>query len=340
MARKRKQSKAEKPASTAVGCLVLLLFVSVPLMIAVPPLGFPFFIFGFFIYLLVLIGLAIPKKEKTNTESRILTEQEVEDAAQKICNAHGLLPRPAGSRPPDGKLPLGMKFSGKNLERVLDAVERKVTAMQKNFERKVADIETSKEMIEITWISGRKKIYMVGKEGNQCYCCRLKSNHDIIKVRKYSTEYPFDLIDTKGARNCTDTFFEQVSLDKKTNTEKTKKKKLISWRLFQEGELEMVYDQKLGWRVIEKEADTNETLVSNIFFYFDHHELKRGPFSLHQFQELAERGIIKPNTPVKTQEGQEGRAEQIPGLIFAPPPKPFTVVVAHETISLSDFGKK
>ena len=101
----------------------------------------------------------------------------------------------------------------------------------------------------------------------------------------------------------------------------------------------MVYDQKLGWQVTEKEENCG-TLISDSFFYFDHHELKRGPFTLQQFKELAERGIIKPNTPVKIEDGQEGRATQIPGLVFAKPPKPLMVVVAHEIIDTSNFGKK
>ena len=89
------------------------------------------------------------------------------------------------------------------------------------------------EMIEITWISGRKQIYMVGKEGEQCHCFRLQSNNDIIKIKKYSTEYPFDLIHTQGARHSKHSFFKQVSFDKKTNTEKAKRKTLVSWRLFE-----------------------------------------------------------------------------------------------------------
>lgn len=89
------------------------------------------------------------------------------------------------------------------------------------------------EMIEFTYISGKKRIYYVGKEGERCHCFRLKSNNDIIKVKRYSTEYPFDLIDTKGSKHSQDVFFQQVSFDKKTSTEKTKTKTLISWKLFE-----------------------------------------------------------------------------------------------------------
>ena len=89
------------------------------------------------------------------------------------------------------------------------------------------------EMIEITNISGRIQIYMVGKEGDGCHCFRLKSNPDIIKVRRYSTEYPYDLIHTQRGKHSQHPHFQQVSLDKKTNTEKTTSKTLISWRLFE-----------------------------------------------------------------------------------------------------------
>jgi len=88
-------------------------------------------------------------------------------------------------------------------------------------------------MIEITNISERIQIYYVGKEGENCHCFRLKSNNGIVKIRRYSTEYPYDLIDTKGGKQSNDGICQQVSLNKKTNTEKSKTKPLISWRLFE-----------------------------------------------------------------------------------------------------------
>ena len=139
----------------------------------------------------------------------------------------------------------------------LDGVKKKIAEMQKDSASRATDVQTSDEMIEITWISGRKQIYMVGKEGWKCHCFRLKSNPNIIRVNRFSAKtpgYPFNLIDTKGAKHSADSFFEQVSLDKKTNIEKTKTKTLISWRLFGNGELEMVYDKREGWKVNEKNA--------------------------------------------------------------------------------------
>ena len=44
---------------------------------------------------------------------------------------------------------------------------------------------------------------------------------------------PFDLIETKGAKHSKDKFCQRVFLNKKINTEKTKIKPLVSWRLFE-----------------------------------------------------------------------------------------------------------
>jgi hypothetical protein len=199
--------------------------------------------------------------------TQLLTEKEVEDVAQQICDAHGLLPRLANSRPPDGKLPPGMKFSEKNLDRVMDAVERKVmeskalrvtvkldkllndnkfekranaviSRIQKESEELKTQIQEYHEWIEIINISGKRHIFCVGKEGWGCHCWRLNSNPNIIKVRKYSTDYPFDLIDTQGAMQSQHEFFEQVSFDKKTNTEKPTTTRLAPWRLFDKQEFE------------------------------------------------------------------------------------------------------
>jgi len=111
-----------------------------------------------------------------------------------------------------------------------------------------AQAEDYHEWIEFTWISGRKQIFCVGKEGWRCHCWRLNSNPDIIKVRRYSTEYPYDLIDTKGAKQSKHEVFnppvsfKQVSWDKKTNTERTKTKTLISWRLLNKQEFENAFN--------------------------------------------------------------------------------------------------
>ena len=129
------------------------------------------------------------------------------------------------------------------------------------------------EMIEITYISGTTKIYMVGKEGDMCHCFRLKSNPDIIKVRRYSTDYPFELIHTQRAKHNKHPHFQQVSLDKKTNTEKTKSKTLISWRLFERqwkldpkwhnttGEFEDVYYDS---EIYRKQCDEINRKIENV----------------------------------------------------------------------------
>ena len=85
--------------------------------------------------------------------------------------------------------------------------------------------------IEFTYNSGRVTFYIVGKEGDRCHCFRLKSTPNIIKVRKYSGEYPYDLVDTCGKRLAKQVTFQQVSWSKKTSTEKITTKSMISWRL-------------------------------------------------------------------------------------------------------------
>ena len=85
--------------------------------------------------------------------------------------------------------------------------------------------------IEFTYNSGRVVFYIVGKEGNRCHCFRLKSTPNIIKVRKYSGEYPYDLVDTCGKRHAKQVTFQQVSWSKKTSMEKITTKSMISWRL-------------------------------------------------------------------------------------------------------------
>jgi hypothetical protein len=152
--------------------------------------------------------------KKQNQKNQVLTTQQVHSAAQYSINS------------------FVQKFN--------DGVDQKIAEMQKEIKEMQSQIVVYHEWIEITWISGRKHIFCVGKEGDGCYCIRLKSNPDIIKVRRYSTEYPYDLIDTQGDEHSQHGFFKQISWDKKTNSEKTRTKTLISWRLFGKEE----FDQK------------------------------------------------------------------------------------------------
>lgn len=210
MARRRK--KATEAANEVTGCLLLLLIVGVPLAIVVPPVGIAFLVFGFIAWFIFVIHKAWSESKKPDQKNLATQAQQINAAARKAVDS------------------FEQKF--------VDAVERKITEMQKEIDARKAQTDEYHEWIEFTYISGKKQIFCVGKEGWQCRCVRLNSNPDIIKVRRYSTEYPFDLIDTQGAMQSQHEFFEQVSLDKKTNTEKTTTKKLISWRLFGKQEFE------------------------------------------------------------------------------------------------------
>jgi len=77
------------------------------------------------------------------------------------------------------------------------------------------------------------------------------------------------LIDTKGAQHSQHEFFEQVSLDKKTNTEKTTTKKLVSWRLFGKQEFDQRCLEANGRslndpRVYEDEAVAEKRWIEEI----------------------------------------------------------------------------
>jgi len=52
------------------------------------------------------------------------------------------------------------------------------------------------------------------------------------------------------------------------------------------------------------------------YFYFDKTNQQHGPIDDQQLKELAERGIITPNTRMQTVDGHKGIAKQIPGLTF------------------------
>lgn len=52
------------------------------------------------------------------------------------------------------------------------------------------------------------------------------------------------------------------------------------------------------------------------YFYIDEHGRRQGPISDQQLKALAARGTIKPHTPLETDSGHKGTAEQIPGLNF------------------------
>ena len=60
------------------------------------------------------------------------------------------------------------------------------------------------------------------------------------------------------------------------------------------------------------------------YFFADANGQKQGPVTEQELQELADQGIINPNTRLVTDTGHQGRAGQIPGLRFntaAPSPK-------------------
>jgi len=52
------------------------------------------------------------------------------------------------------------------------------------------------------------------------------------------------------------------------------------------------------------------------YFYFDQNNQQHGPVNEQQLHELASQGVINPNTPLETDTGHKGVAEQIPGLTF------------------------
>jgi TM2 domain-containing membrane protein YozV len=52
------------------------------------------------------------------------------------------------------------------------------------------------------------------------------------------------------------------------------------------------------------------------FIYTGANGQQQGPYSLEELQELANQGIITPNTQLQTETGHKGLARQIPGLTF------------------------
>ena len=52
------------------------------------------------------------------------------------------------------------------------------------------------------------------------------------------------------------------------------------------------------------------------FYYIDANGQKQGLVTEQQLQALAAQGVIAPNTPMETEGGHKGLAEQIPGLKF------------------------
>jgi len=220
------------------GCLVwLLIVIGVILVIPVPPVGIVMLLLGFY-----LLYKNRKQSKQTKREDQVSQIQHnfvnVEDVTYTTLFAKWIV---SG----EGDKSELQKLLGHNREYVEERLKIARPIRVNDFHAGLY-IERQ-EMIEITWISGRKQIYMVGKEGDKCHCFRLKSNDDIIKIKKYSTEYPFDLIHTQRAKHNKHEYFEQVSLDKKTNTEKTKRKKLVSWRLFErQNKLEPEYLALLG----------------------------------------------------------------------------------------------
>ena len=61
------------------------------------------------------------------------------------------------------------------------------------------------------------------------------------------------------------------------------------------------------------------------YFYNDTNGETQGPYNEQELQQLADRGVITPTTPLATDGGHSGLAGQIPGLRFrtAVPPSPF-----------------
>jgi len=53
------------------------------------------------------------------------------------------------------------------------------------------------------------------------------------------------------------------------------------------------------------------------YFYHDQTNQKQGPVTEQQLKELAEQGVIGPQTPMETDTGHKGTAGQIPGLFPA-----------------------
>jgi len=62
-----------------------------------------------------------------------------------------------------------------------------------------------------------------------------------------------------------------------------------------------------------------------MFYYTDANGQQQGPFNLQELQELADQEIIMPDTLLRTDNGRQGKARQIPGLKFSTiaPPPPF-----------------
>jgi hypothetical protein len=285
MVRRKPRKIAKSPGNATEGCLgclaLLLIVIGAVFMIAVPPLGIAVLLLGSaFCLILSLYKTRKPNKETEQEKLRHQAKQVIV-AYDISLKAAGCRP-PDSNLCLDEKLSgktLGQQIDIIEKEYVkakaqMDAVARKATEskshratvkldtsfefddwekratafisqIQKEGEILKSQIVEYDEWIEITGISGKKRVYCVGKpninERQQCHCFRLYSNPDIIKVGRYSTEYPYDLIDTKGAQKSQHEFFEQVSFDKKTNTEKSKTKTLISWRLFGRKEFEEVY---------------------------------------------------------------------------------------------------
>ena len=58
----------------------------------------------------------------------------------------------------------------------------------------------------------------------------------------------------------------------------------------------------------------SQTVNMAEFFYFNRAYQAQGPYNLQQLKELKAQGMIKPSTPMMTDTGYQGFAEQIPGL--------------------------
>ena len=64
--------------------------------------------------------------------------------------------------------------------------------------------------------------------------------------------------------------------------------------------------------------------MANSFFYTEADGNKQGPLTPEQLQALANRGIVKPDTILTTENGKQGKAGQIKGLFNSATPSPFT----------------
>ena len=73
-----------------------------------------------------------------------------------------------------------------------------------------------------------------------------------------------------------------------------------------------------------------QRIVMTNFFYTDANGKIKGPLNEQQLKELATQGAISPNTPLETDTGYQGTAEQIPGLF---PPNPFAANPFSSSIS-------